>query len=153
MRARGEALTLQDVSGQIRDYRICGPKDSLGRALQGRAPILTEPQVYTMLLRGHAPLTLESAQEVALTVIDGIPVTSSVDVARFFEKRHDGVLKRLKTLDCSQEFRGRNFAETFRVVPGPNHSERRETMVNMTRDGFTFLCMGFTGAKAAGDVH
>ena len=36
----------------------------------------------------------------------------SVFVAKFFEKRHDDVLKSIRNLDCSDEFRLRNFAET-----------------------------------------
>lgn len=55
MRAQGTAMSLADVAGQIGDYAICGPKDSIGRSLQLRAPILPESSVYQMLLRGRAP--------------------------------------------------------------------------------------------------
>lgn len=42
--------------------------------------------------------------------------TARVDsryVAECFEKRHDDVLKSIRNLDCSDEFRLRNFAESF----------------------------------------
>lgn len=72
-------------------------------------------------------------------------MTSSLDVARYFEKRHDDVLKRLREMECSPEFNARNFAAvTYRDQKGEERAA-----VNMTRDGFTFLCMGFTGKKAA----
>jgi Rha family phage regulatory protein len=82
---------------------------------------------------------------VAVELINGQPTTTSLDVATHFGKRHDDVLKRLRSLDCSPEFTLRNFAECSR--PGANN--KREPYFRMTRDGFTFLCMGFTGKEAA----
>ncbi|MFT8231308.1 Rha family transcriptional regulator [Pseudomonas guariconensis] len=82
---------------------------------------------------------------VAVELIDGHPTTTSLDVAAHFGKRHDDVLKRLRNLDCSPEFTLRNFAECSR--PGSNN--KPEPYYRMTRDGFTFLCMGFTGKEAA----
>ncbi|MBA6137558.1 Rha family transcriptional regulator [Pseudomonas monteilii] len=82
---------------------------------------------------------------VAVELIDGHPTTTSLDVAAHFGKRHDDVLKRLRNLDCSPEFTLRNFAERSR--PGSNN--KPEPYYRMTRDGFTFLCMGFTGKEAA----
>lgn len=82
---------------------------------------------------------------VAVELIDGHPTTTSLDVAEHFGKRHDDVLKRLRNLDCSPEFTLRNFAERSR--PGSN--KKPEPYYRMTRDGFTFLCMGFTGKEAA----
>lgn len=55
MRRQGQGISLVDVAGQILDYRVCGPKDVSGRALQLRAPLLTEANVYQMLLKGRAP--------------------------------------------------------------------------------------------------
>ena len=48
-------------------------------------------------------------------------------------------------LECSDKFREINFEQSDYVT------ERGKTYkcFNMTRDGFTFLCMGFTGKKAA----
>lgn len=82
---------------------------------------------------------------VAVELIDGHPTTTSLDVAAHFGKRHDDVLKRLRNLDCSPEFTLRNFAECSR--PGSNN--KPEPYYRMTRDGFAFLCMGFTGKEAA----
>lgn len=69
----------------------------------------------------------------------------SMFVAKFFEKRHDDVLKSIRNLDCSDEFRLRNFAESsYKDGQG-----KKQPCYAMTRDGFTFLAMGYRGEKAA----
>ncbi|MGL6403465.1 Rha family transcriptional regulator [Aeromonas hydrophila] len=80
-----------------------------------------------------------------ISLHQGQPVTTSLDVAERFGKRHDTVLRALRNLDCSPEFALRNFAECSRT--GSNN--KPEPFFRMTRDGFTFLCMGFTGKEAA----
>ena len=80
-----------------------------------------------------------------LSVIDGQVTTTSLHVAEHFGKRHDDVIKRIRALDCSPEFNARNFADVEYV---DGKGEKRP-YYRMTRDGFTFLCMGFTGKQAA----
>ena len=80
-----------------------------------------------------------------IAVIDGQPTTTSRDIAETFGKRHDDVLKRIRSLDCSPEFTARNFAASEYTDP----TGRQLTEYRITRDGFAFLCMGFTGARAA----
>lgn len=70
---------------------------------------------------------------------------SSLDVAAHFEKRHDNVLRAIKNLECSEEFNALNFEG---VKYKDEKGELRESF-KITRDGFTFLAMGFTGKKAA----
>ena len=70
---------------------------------------------------------------------------NSLMVAQMFEKRHDDVLKSIRNLECSDEFRLRNFAESsYR-----NEQGKKQPCYNMTRDGFVFLVMGYRGKKAA----
>lgn len=74
--------------------------------------------------------------------------TARVDsrfVAQFFDKRHDDVLKSIRNLDCSDEFRLRNFAESSYK----NEQGKRQPCYAMTKDGFIFLVMGYRGKKAA----
>jgi len=78
-------------------------------------------------------------------IVDGQPTTTSLQVALHFGKNHRDVLKRINSLDCSPEFSLRNFAQCSRK--GANN--KPEPYYRMTRDGFTFLCMGFTGKEAA----
>jgi len=96
-----------------------------------------------------APLTHASAFNPIVTVEDGHPVTTSLEVARIFGKSHDDVLRRVRNLlaELPSE-RARNFAETFIDVQGPNGSVRQSPFYRLTRDGFTVLAMGFTGKKA-----
>ncbi|SEI41648.1 phage regulatory protein, rha family [Azotobacter beijerinckii] len=86
-----------------------------------------------------------AANPVLVELVDGQPTTTSLDVAAHFGKRHDTVLRAIRTLDCSPEFNARNFAEVeYLDAKGEQRPQYR-----MTRDGFTFLCMGFTGKEAA----
>ena len=75
----------------------------------------------------------------------GIPTTTSLKVAEVFGKRHDTVLRKIKTLDCSADFNARNFA----AVDYRDGKGEKRPMFEMTRDGWSFLVMGFTGKKAA----
>ena len=70
---------------------------------------------------------------------------NSLIVAKMFEKNHRDVLRAIKNIDCSEEFRRRNFAQSSYI----NEQNKKQPCVMMTRDGFTFLAMGFTGKKAA----
>jgi Rha family phage regulatory protein len=87
------------------------------------------------------------SQENAIALIqDGGKVwTTSLDVAEKFGKQHAHVLRSIRDLECSAQFNQSNFGAVDYVDP---KGERRP-MVRMTRDGFTFLAMGFTGKEAA----
>lgn len=73
-------------------------------------------------------------------------VTTSLMVAEMFHKRHDHVLADIRRLDCSDEFRLLNFGESHYM----NEQNHRQPMYYITKDGFTFLVMGYKGEKAAG---
>ena len=71
--------------------------------------------------------------------------TNSLKVAEAFNKQHRDVVRKLRTLECSDEFNARNFAHVeYRDKKG----ELRNAF-EMTKDGFMFLVMGFTGKEAA----
>lgn len=82
-----------------------------------------------------------------LLMIDGEPMTTSLAVAEHFGKRHDNVLRDLRNLECSEGFHRLNFEECSKINELANG--KSEPYYRMTRDGFVFLAMGFTGAKAA----
>lgn len=76
---------------------------------------------------------------------DGKPFTTSLIIAQAFEKEHKDVLKAIYNLECSPEFNERNFAPVgYKDAKGEMRPAYR-----LTRDGFAFLAMGFTGKKAA----
>lgn len=72
-------------------------------------------------------------------------VTTSLQVAEMFHKRHQHVLRDIQGLDCSDDFRLHNFAESHYM----NEQNHRQPMYYLTKDGFTFLVMGYKGKKAA----
>lgn len=77
----------------------------------------------------------------------GRTVTNSRAVAEFFGKRHADVLRAIDALDCSRDFSQRNFA--LWETPHPTVAGRTVRHFDLTKDGFVFLAMGFTGPKAA----
>ena len=79
-----------------------------------------------------------------IRLIDGKAITTSRSVADYFGKQHKDVLRRIDLLAYSSEFTQRNFAPTeYQDAFG-----KKNTEYQITREGFTFLAMGFTGEKA-----
>ena len=76
---------------------------------------------------------------------NGKAFCSSRQVAEEFGKRHDNVLRDIENLDCSKEFRLLNFEESTYL----NEQNKKQPQYLMTKDGFTFLVMGYRGKKAA----
>lgn len=74
----------------------------------------------------------------------GDDVTTSLIVADVFGKRHDQVLRDIDNLNCSQEFNHHNFVE----IEYTDGRGRKQRAVEMTKNGFTFLVVGWTGQKA-----
>lgn len=72
-------------------------------------------------------------------------MTDSLMVAEIFNKRHTDVLRDIKSLDCSEEFTKRNFA----LSRYKDSTGKFNPMYRMTKNGFTFLVMGYRGKKAA----
>lgn len=75
----------------------------------------------------------------------GRPTVTSLAVATRFGKLHKNVLRDIEALECSEEFTRLNFEPSGYY----DETNRYLKMYRITRDGFTFLVMGFTGAEAA----
>lgn len=71
-------------------------------------------------------------------------VVSSLDVAETFGKDHKNILRDIRQLECSDEFRWLNFEQSEYL----NEQNHKQPMYYMSRDGFTILVMGYTGEKA-----
>lgn len=83
-----------------------------------------------------------------VVVLSGEQVmTDSRKVAAHFGKRHRNVLQAVRNLQCSPGFRAHNFQQCLEINDLANG--KPEPVVQMTKDGFMFLVMGFTGPKAA----
>lgn len=88
---------------------------------------------------------LETIKKNELVFIrDNEVFTDSLKIAEVFQKGHDKVLRDIRNLKCSDEFRLTNFGEsTYR-----NKQGRIMPSFIMTFDGFAMLAMGYTGEKA-----
>ncbi|WP_207213181.1 Rha family phage regulatory protein, partial [Serratia proteamaculans] len=78
-------------------------------------------------------------------LVEGRAVTTSLAVAAYFSKRHDNIIQKIQTLECSPEFTDLN----FKVSEYADSTGRTLPCYEITRDGFAFLAMGFTGKRAA----
>jgi len=72
-------------------------------------------------------------------------ITTSLAISQHFGKKHTHVLRDIKNLECSKEFAESNFG----LCSYTDGNQRQRPMYEITRDGFVFLCMGFTGPAAA----
>ena len=75
---------------------------------------------------------------------DGRILASSRDVAEKFGKRHDHILRDIESFQKDIP----NFGEMFFEDELPDKYGRNQKIYWMNRDGFSLLCMGFTGKKA-----
>lgn len=86
----------------------------------------------------------EAERNPIVSIVEGEAMADSRDVASFFKKAHKDVLRAIGNLHCSEDFRRRNFTP-FKINDLTGESTSH---VLMTKDGFAFLAMGFTGATA-----
>lgn len=85
--------------------------------------------------------TIPTLSHPDVTIENGRAVTTSVAVAEFFRKMHKDVLRKIETLECSEDFNERNFTPvTYTDAKG-----EKRPMYQITKNGFVFLVMGFTG--------
>lgn len=75
---------------------------------------------------------------------DERPAVTSLDVAETFGKNHQHVMRDIRELGCSENFRLSNFGQSNYE----NAQGHKQPMFIMTRDGFTLLAMGYTGELA-----
>lgn len=71
-------------------------------------------------------------------------VTTSLQVAKSFEKRHDHILRAIDAIKKDIP----NFGEMFSETTVPDSYGRDRRIYYLNRDGFSLLAMGFTGTKA-----
>lgn len=89
--------------------------------------------------------TVPALVQPELCIVAGKVVTSSLSVASYFRKQHKNVIQKIASLECSAEFTELNFQPSdYTDVSG-----RKLPCYQITRDGFAFLAMGFTGKRAA----
>ena len=82
----------------------------------------------------------------SVSLHDGRPATTSREVAHYFRKRHDNVVRDIRSImdNCPEEFTALN----FEVRNYLDQTGRSLPMYIIFRDGFTLLAMGYTGPEA-----
>ena len=85
----------------------------------------------------------------SVTLHHGRPATTSLEVAKFFSKRHDHVLRDIDTLlsQLPENSLQPNFGEMFQEQETPLGLKQIRIFA-LYRDGFMLLVMGYTGKKA-----
>ncbi|EFH8462072.1 transcriptional regulator, partial [Escherichia coli] len=79
-----------------------------------------------------------------VTIENGRAVTTSISIAEFFGKQHHHVVQKIESLECSELFLTSNFSRVKFEHRGNSYNAYQ-----ITKNGFVFLVMGFTGKKAA----
>lgn len=95
-----------------------------------------------------------------VSVHDGRPATTSLEVAKFFGKRHDHVMRGIKDIidNCAESLSAPNFGAAncpesfsrlnFELASYLDEQAKNRPMYIIYRDGFMLLVMGYTGKKA-----
>ncbi|HGV7120062.1 TPA: Rha family transcriptional regulator [Escherichia coli O146] len=102
-------------------------------------------ELMKFIMEAAIMATIPALSHPEITIANGRAVTSSLAVAEYFRKPHKDVLAKISRLDCSAEFTERNFSPSEYT----DSTSRKLPMYQITKNGFVFLVMGFTGKKAA----
>lgn len=93
------------------------------------------------------PIAQHQPSDLVFVSQTGKLATDSFLVAEYFSKPHKDVLAKVRQVNCSTEFTERNFSLCHKNNELQNN--KIQPFYQMTKDGFMFLVMGFTGKKAA----
>ncbi|MDD2728341.1 Rha family transcriptional regulator [Malikia sp.] len=93
---------------------------------------------------------VHSAPAPVLAVVNGVPTTTTHDIARVYGKRHDHVLRivRQRMAECPSDWCLPNFGEASVELPQPNGGTVSYPVIRLSKKGFHFVVGKFTGAKA-----
>ena len=79
-----------------------------------------------------------------VSIVDNVVTALSTDVARYFEKPHNDVLKTIRNLINKIGGLGKNYQSSEYI----NEQNKKQPCYRMDRKGFVLLAMGFTGERA-----
>ena len=94
----------------------------------------------------QAPLLPSEHFSPSVSLHSGRPATTSLEVAKFFSKRHDHVVRSIQDLISNTQ---KSFsAPNFGAAEYSDEQGKPRPMFILYRDGFMLLVMGYTGKKA-----
>lgn len=100
---------------------------------------------YTnMIARTGQSTAQPQPTEIALSLTNGVPTTTSRDLAEQFGKRHDHVLRDIKEMEISPEVGGSIFLPSTAL----DAYGREQPAFDITRDGVVMLLTSWKGATA-----
>jgi Rha family phage regulatory protein len=102
-------------------------------------------ELFTLLTEAAIMATVPTPEQPEITFVNGRAVTSSLAVAAYFVKDHKNVIQKIQSLECSPGFTALN----FQLSRYTDSTGRHLPCYLITRDGFAFLAMSFTGKRAA----
>jgi len=82
-------------------------------------------------------------KELGIIIKNEIVVVSSKDIAKKFNKEHRNILRDIREMECSEEFRQHNFELSYYM----SEQNKKFPMYLMTKDGMILLAMGYNGEK------
>lgn len=156
-RAEAVFLCVKPCHTQIMAGRIGASSDAPGSIVTGTAnPVRLATHEFRSSGGEFSKFTIEAVimttiptlSHPQVTIENGRAVTTSLAVALYFKKMHKNVIQKIESLDCSPEFTTANFSAVAVTVQA-GFNERNSKSYQITKDGFVFLVMGFTGKKAA----
>lgn len=86
-----------------------------------------------------------------LSLGSGKNTTTSIEVAKLFNKKHQSVLTDINKLICSNKFREMNFAEKVNTIELSDNKYKNEIYFEISRDGFIYLMSGYK-CKIASEI-
>lgn len=101
-------------------------------------------ELFKLTIEAAIMATIPALSHPDVTIENGRAVTTSIAIAEFFGKRHERVLDKIRNLDCSAKFTEHNFVSSEYT----DSTSRKLPMYQITKNGFVFLVMGFTGKKS-----
>lgn len=93
--------------------------------------------------------TLSPTPSPSVFLVNGRPATTSLEVAKFFGKRHDNVVRDIESVmsQTPENFLQLNFEESAYEQKTPIGTKQARMFI-LYRDGFMLLVMGYTGKQA-----
>ena len=94
----------------------------------------------------QAPLLPSEHFSPSVSLHSGRPATTSLEVAKFFSKRHDHVVRSIQDLisNTPKSFSAPNFG----AAEYSDEQGKPRPMFILYRDGFMLLVMGYTGTSS-----
>lgn len=98
---------------------------------------------YSVIL--YRPINNKGNNMLDLKTNDSGVTVSSKHISDNFKKKHHHVMEAIKSLECSTSFREANYRASSYV----SKQNKKLPCYDITRDGFAFLAMGFSGKRSA----